>query len=64
MYNTKKNGLPTFQPEKSNPNTPKGGFIMDQNTNNYQVISGTDEEIIITQIPPRVLHGKLKTPKC
>lgn len=54
MYNTKKNGLPTFQPEKSNPNTPKGGFIMDQNTNNYQVISGTDEEIIINLYKERL----------
>ncbi|NCD26721.1 MAG: hypothetical protein EOL86_14185 [Deltaproteobacteria bacterium] len=57
MYNTKKNGLPTFQPEKCNPNTPKGGFIMDQNGNNYQVNSGTEKEIIIN-----LYNDRLKNP--
>jgi hypothetical protein len=57
MYNTKKNGLPPFQPEKCNPNTPKGGFIMDPNANNYQVNSGSDEEIIID-----LYNDRLKEP--
>lgn len=57
MYNTKKNGLPTFLHKKCNPNTPKGSFIMNQKANNYQVKSGSDEEIIIN-----LYNERLKDP--